>query len=121
MESNKKLKHVRFNKRRNIRVGFDRVNNLFGEIEKCKNYEYTRTPGWSDNNHLCLSEYYREIIFAICEEGLPMEMYIRKIHSKEYEENKDNKEKVHDIFGTYIFGHLNHKKMIIHINGKKTI
>ena len=53
MEENDNIKYVRFNKRKNIKTSWDALNNLFGLQVKQENYTYTRTPCWSDNNHLC--------------------------------------------------------------------
>ena len=53
MKVNSALKHIRFNKRANIKVLFDAQNELFGREERGINYSYTRTPCWSDQNHIC--------------------------------------------------------------------
>jgi hypothetical protein len=111
MDENTDIKHVRFNKRRNIKAGFDGINNLFGLQVKQKNYTYTRTPAWSDNNHLCLTEYYMNIVMKECPDGYPME---RILHSK----NKN--EEIHKKYGTYLFGQLNQPQVIKHTDGRNT-
>jgi len=110
MDENLNIKHVRFNKRENIKKGFDKLNNLFG-LQLKKKYTYTRTPAWSDNNHLCLTSYYNDIVLKECKDGGPME---ETLHGK----NKDIKS--HHKYGTYIFGPLGQEKIIKHTDGKNT-
>jgi len=110
MEKNTELKHVRFNRRDNIKYGFDALNNLFGKETQSKNYVYTRTPGWSDQNHLCLAEYYKNLVLRQCEDGKPMEKQLHK---------KTTNEEIHNIYGTYLFGGLNQPKFIKHTDGRK--
>jgi hypothetical protein len=88
------------------------LNNLFGKETRSKNYVYTRTPGWSDNNHLCLAEYYKKLVLKQCEDGKPMEKQLHK---------KTTNEKIHNIYGTYLFGGLNQPKFIKHTDGRKLI
>jgi len=109
MKANPELKHVRFNKRSNIKVVWDALNNLFGKQIKSLNYKYTRTPNWSDNNHLCRSDYYRNIILKECKDGSFMEKDI-------YQKITD--EKIHSKYGTYIFGPLNQPAFISHLDGR---
>ena len=114
LEINKNIKHVRFNKRKNTKDGFDNKvdNDLFGLNIKSKNYTYTRTPGWSDNNHLCLTDYYKNIVLKEVNDGEFMEKILNdKITSKEK----------HDKYGTYLFGPVNHKQMIKHTDGRNFI
>lgn len=40
MNENQNIKYIRFNKRKNIKIGFDSVNDIFGEQQKQKNYIY---------------------------------------------------------------------------------
>ena len=111
MEENDKIKYVRFNKRRNIKAGYDKLNNLFGLQVKQANYTYTRTPAWSDNNHLCLTRYYTDIVMKKCPDGCPMELKLRL---------KNKNKKLHNKYGTYLFGELNHPQVIKHTDGKHT-
>ena len=110
MNNNPEIKYIRFNKRENIKKGFDAINNLFGYQLKSKNYTYTKTPAWSDNNHLCLSDYYREIVLKECQDGEPMEFTLQ---------GKIINEEMHKKYGTFIFGELRNKKMIEHTHGRK--
>ncbi len=109
MEENDNIKYVRFNKRMNIMTGFDALNDLFGLQVKQENYTYTRTPGWSDNNHLCLTGYYTDIVMKECPDGCAME---QRLHGK----NKN--EELHKKYGTYLFGELNHPQVIKHTDGR---
>lgn len=109
IEVNNNIKHVRFNKRSNIKTGFDSLNNLFGLQVKQKNYMYTRTPGWSDNNHLCLTKYYTDIVMKECPNGRPMEEILH---------GKNKNEEIHNKYGTYLFGELNHPQVIKHTDGR---
>ena len=108
MNENQNIKYIRFNKRKNIKIGFDSVNDIFGEQQKQKNYIYTKTPAWSDNNHICLTQYYKDIIMKECPDGYPMESKFQ---------GKINK-KTHKKYGTYLFGELNHPKIIRHTDGR---
>lgn len=107
MEENSNIKHVRFNKRENIRKGFDN-SDLFGLQVKQRNYTYTRTPGWSDQNHLCLTSYYRDVVMKECCDGntFKVDYMEHTLHGR----SKD--EESHNIYGTYLFGELNHSPVI---------
>jgi hypothetical protein len=111
MIKNPELKHVRFNKRENKKKGSDSLNNLFGKQIKSQNYTYTRTPSWSDNNHLCSSEYYRDIILKECKDGRAMESYLIK---------KSTTEEIHNRYGTYLFDAINKPLYIKHIDGRRS-
>tara|TARA_B100000963_G_scaffold361988_1_gene401678 strand:+ start:1161 stop:1850 length:690 start_codon:yes stop_codon:yes gene_type:complete len=111
MEENNNIKYVRFNKRKNIKTGSDVINFLFGLQQKQKNYTYTRTPAWSDNNHLCLTSYYTSIIMKECQDGGFMEHKLQ---------GKIKNEEIHKKYGTYIFGELNHPQIIKHTDGRKS-
>jgi GTP:adenosylcobinamide-phosphate guanylyltransferase len=111
MEENPNIKYVRFNKRNNIKLGFDALNNLFGLQQIQQNYSYTRTPAWSDNNHICLTEYYKNIVMEECSNGRPMESILH---------GKNKNEETHKKYGTYLFGELNHPRVIHHIDGRNS-
>jgi CMP-2-keto-3-deoxyoctulosonic acid synthetase len=91
------MKHIRFNKRKNIKAHYDGINNLFGKEIKAIHYSYTRTPAWSDQNHICLTSYYKDIILKECKDGKFMEDQL-------YGVNKD--EHAHLKYGNYLFGQL---------------
>lgn len=109
IEKNNNIKHVRFNRRKNIKGGFDSINDLFGLQVKQKNYTYTRTPGWSDQNHLCLTSYYTNIVMNECSDGDFMERQLN---------GKNINEEIHKKYGTYLFGGLNNPQIIKHIHGR---
>ena len=109
MEENPKIKHVRFNKRKNVKLIFDSINDLFGHEVDCKNYTYTRTPAWSDNNHICLTTYYTDLILHECKDGSSME---EQIHGKSVNE------KTHLTWGTYLFDKNNCGPYIKHTDGR---
>ena len=110
MDENTNIKYVRFNKRKNVKSGFDSANNLFGLQVNQKNYTYTRTPAWSDQNHLCLASYYTNIVMKECSDGNFME---KTLHGK------IKNEEIHKIYGTYLFGELNHPQVIKHTDGRE--
>lgn len=109
MKINPELKHIRFNKRANIKEKFDALNDLFGKQIISQNYTYTRTPGWSDQNHLCHSSYYRDIILKECNDGKYMESYLH---------GKSKTEELHNKYGTYLFGEIDKPAYIKHIDGR---
>lgn len=109
MNENSRLKHIRFNKRKNIKAGDDARNDLFGKEIKCRNFSYIRTPTWSDQNHLCLTSYYTDIVMKECSDGKFMEKFLRP---------KINSIKEHNKYGTYLFDVLNADPYIFHLDGK---
>lgn len=109
MEKNKELKHIRFNKRRNIKHKWD-SNDLFGYVLKSKNYNYTRTGAWSDINHLTRTDYYKNIIMNECKDGTSMEWNFR---------DKINNKSDHEKYGTYLFGDTSNKRMIKNLDGRR--
>ena len=111
MRHTPELKHIRFNKRATIKIIVDALNDLFGKQITSQNYTYTRTPGWSDNNHLCHSDYYRNIILKECPDGSFMEHFVH---------GKSTTEETHAKYGTYIFGKLNESAYITHTDGRNT-
>lgn len=108
IKQNPEMKHIRFNYRTNIKTKYDSINDLFGKQLKSVHYTYTRTPGWCDQNHLCNTNYYRDIILKECDDGNFMENYLS---------NKSTTEEIHTKYGTYIFGELNALACINHLNG----
>ena len=133
LDNNPNIKHVRFNHRNNIKIKYDCGfaplrgaivdqsesastefnaidDNIFGYQQQEKNYTYTRTPGWSDRNHLCLTSYYNNIILKECKKNIFMEKFFQ---------GKIKNIKIHDKYGTYLFGPLNYKPMIKHLDGRR--
>ena len=109
MKSMPKLKYIRFNKRNNIKKDCDYDNkNFFNKYNLEGNNNYVSTLCWSDNNHLTTKKYYEEVVLKICKDQTFMEQILNKINNIE----------THDKFGTYIYGNLNEKPYIKHLNGK---
>jgi hypothetical protein len=109
MDTNPTLKHIRFNKRKNLKTGSDALNNLFGhEVHDGLYNTYTRTPSWSDNNHICLTSYYKDIVLRDGGSRFPETSLI----------TKSTCEKIHNVYGTYLYGPVGHDMVIHHIDGK---
>lgn len=110
MRENPCLKHIRFNKRCNRPTNCDSHFGLFGKEIKAKNFTYTRTPAWSDNNHICPTKYYNEVVMKICKNGKPMEQFLL---------TKSKNEKIHEKFGTYLFGPIEDRAYIRDLDGRR--
>ena len=117
MENNQNLKHIRFFKKQDKNpknpnnLGWEFKNNLFGQQVQSKNYSYTRTPAWSDQNHLCTTSYYQDIVLKECPDGNFMEATL----------NDSLNEHNHEKYGTYLFGDLQAKGFITHLDGSKAL
>lgn len=112
MNSCDDLKHVRFNKRRNIKAGWDvDKDNFFNKHNiKIKN-NYMSTLCWSDTNHLSRTDYYNDIVLSYCKDGDYMENTL----------NKMNTIATHKTFGTYIFGKFIDTRCIEHLDGRNFV
>jgi hypothetical protein len=108
MEDNPRLKHVRFNKRSNIKAGWDNTP-LFGSDNIRQNYHYILTESWSDQNHVSTKEYYLNQVLSKVEDGVFMEQVMNSICKGQ-----------HQIFGTYVFGELDEDRYIVHVDGANT-
>ena len=108
MKNNPGIKYVRFNKRKTTKRDFDNGWG-FGKQLEGGNYTYTRTPGWSDNNHVTSSDYYRNIVLKEARDGGFMEEDLN---------GKVVDQKSHDKYGTYIFDVVNAEKVIDHTDGR---
>ena len=111
MKVNPSLKHVRFNRLVNTYNMYDK-HWLFGKQVSSTNFTYTRTPGWSDNNHLALTSYYTDLIMKECTDGGFMEGQL-------YRKIKD--EASHELYGPYLFGGLDEAPYTGHSDGRHTI
>lgn len=109
MDNNPSLKHIRFNKRINHKIASDSLNDLFGLEVTGLHHTYTRTPSWSDNNHICLASYYRDIVFKHGGERFPEKSLIAK----------STDESIHNFYGTYLYGQVGQNAVIYHIDGKR--
>jgi hypothetical protein len=108
MKNNPELKHVRFNKRDNIKAGWDNTPLFASKIIKGNNNSYIFTESWSDQNHIAKSEYYRSIVLKEVNDVVFMESLLNNI-------SKGN----HNKYGTYIYGDLNDKNVIVHLDGSE--
>ena len=111
LEAHPELQIVRFNKRANIKAGWDGKNSLFGLQIQSHNYTYTRTPTWSDNNHISRKDYYDDIVMPECFDGKPMELHFY---------NRITTPEVHKKYGTFIFGPLGQSAMVSHLDGRRS-
>lgn len=104
------MKHLRFNKRFNIKDGWDRTKKFAKDIiVSTTENTYISTEAWSDQNHLCRLSYYQEIILQEVPDGCFMESILNQTckghHSK---------------YGTYIYGNINFPNTILHLDGAET-
>jgi len=116
METYPKLKHIRFNKRKNRKVcadgpEYDKIN-LWNNYNIKGNNNYISTIAWSDNNHLTRTNYYNEFVMKKSKDGgnryQTMEGYL-DIRIK-------NKSSIDYHYGTYIYGNINEKAYINHVS-----
>lgn len=105
------LKHIRFNRLKNKPNMCDQ-HWLFGKQHITQHNVYTQTPGWSDNNHLCLTSYYKDLILKECDDGSFMEISLV---------GKIKDEVSHKKYGTYLFGAYGEEPYIGHLDGRFTI
>lgn len=105
------LKFIKFNKRKNISYCSDK-GKLFGQQISTKRNNYTRTPGWTDQNHICKTTYYTEMILKEVPDGTFMEDII---HCHDASLNHQTK------YGTYIYGKLNENQYIKDLIGRRYI
>ena len=102
------LKHVRFNKRKNIMKAWDiDKSNFWNNFNVKGNHNYISTMCWSDNNHLTRKSYYNNIIMKASPNGTAMEW------------NLNNNRNLKNHLGTYVYGVLGESKYIEHIDGRE--
>jgi len=114
MEKYPKLIYVRFNKRTNLHRGFDKNENndlVWNKYNIQGNNEYISTSGWSDNNHLTTTEYYKNTIMKLC----------KNVDFMEKKMNDLNKLKKGEEINTFIYGPVKHPRIIEHLDGKNTL
>ena len=106
------IKHLRFNDTVNKRIK-GRNDDLveFGKYKIEANNIYTSVPIFSDRNHISKLEYYTDFIFK---DGILEKLKIGHIHVLEWNILAKDPIHRHDEFGTYIYGDINYKPMIIH-------
>ena len=102
------LKHVRFNKRNNIKQGWDNTP-LYASKKVNGNYTYIMTEAWIDQNHICRTSYFKDTVLGRCDRPTFMENILnRKAKGK------------HNEFGTFILGDINEKNKIVHLDGAES-
>jgi hypothetical protein len=115
-----RIKYVRFNRRRNIQINCDRGDYVSSEHKYAAravwarhtpppgiglHCNYTRTPCFSDMNHVVRTQHFREMLLPLMmasPETMPETVMQRKIMQN-----------VGD-FGTFIFGSPGHASTIVH-------
>uniref|UniRef100_A0A7R9ZRL0 Uncharacterized protein n=1 Tax=Craspedostauros australis TaxID=1486917 RepID=A0A7R9ZRL0_9STRA len=115
------LECIRFNKRPNVAAGADR-GPCFGldtSIEDVGVLQFTKTPGWSDNNHLTTVSYYHDVFNLFWERyhqhgvnftfGLPTEQLMRWHASRNCSK-----------WGPHLLGPPNAPPFIRHLDGRHT-
>ncbi len=119
MSADPRLKHVRFNKRRNTMTSWcadRRVKHLWGKLIEGKHHTYTSTGVWSENPHMTTKSYYRDVVFPSCPPGT------------KFAENRiafrARTEALHAVHGTYLFGQPDdpsrpeiNMQTVVHIDG----
>jgi hypothetical protein len=120
MNSFSRIKHIRFNRQPNYPYVFDRDpkrrgkhyrEETFSHQNLSRDLDLTKTLGWSDNNHLCKTEYYRDVISQLVR------------NQKTFPEHPCNLASntiLHRLFGTYIYGEIGKKGVIEHLDGRGT-
>lgn len=101
------IKYLRFNKRNNIRKGWDDKPCFNTKSIQLNNMNFVNTPAWSDNNHLVRKKYYyQKDITQMRGMGIAPEkkMNNRAINCEE----------------NFLFGPYNEKPYIGHIGNKET-
>jgi len=124
MDNNYELKHVRFNKRKNICTAGDWLTQdcdtkIFNNFNINGINEYVSTFCWSDNNHLSPTEYYTEIVLKECRIGTPMEnnLYF-KLQKIAHKGDKNEILNSHQKYGTFLYDKLNSDEVIYHTDGR---
>jgi hypothetical protein len=102
------LKHIRFNKRDNMKQGWDNTP-LYASKKVNGNYTYIMTEAWIDQNHICRKSYFEDTVLGRCDRPTFMENILnRKAKGK------------HEEFGTFILGDINEKNKIVHLDGAES-
>jgi hypothetical protein len=119
LSRNPQVKHVRFNLRRNQPYGFDCHPRFRSMYYRQKTFDtgyqessvsLVRTLGWSDNNHVCRTDYYTNKVFPLVGR--------RKI-APEHVMNLVVWPFTHHKFGTFIYGPINDPPFLKHLDGKE--
>ena len=120
MKKYKRIKHLRFNVRKNFPIfmwwdGYCKDGKcLFGE-EEYDGVKLCVTPAWSDQNHLATKEYYENVVFPDCTNDDGELIY-------DFMENRLNGmcHHNHSRYGTYIYGEYGAPRTSRHSDGRKS-
>lgn len=114
MIDNPKLKHIQFNRTKNIPIHWykDKHNFFNNHNVVTKDNTYVSTLAWADQNHMTTLNYYKEIVLKECYDGIFMEAILHK---------NNNNPSTHPKYGTYLFGKYNDGPYIIHSARKNAI
>ena len=110
-----RLKHIRFNKVPNWPVEWDAIGKGFFEAglygaSASDQLELCRTLAWSDNPHLCRSDYYEKVVFPVTGGTLNYpEEKIKPLVSAD----------AHDRFGTFVLGSLGEEPYVSYRDGRR--
>jgi hypothetical protein len=110
MEQRSDIRHIRFNKVRNMKRGWDAGNHeradFFRQVET--NPKLLQTLAWSDENHLTTKEYYQNVVFPIVGKLKTFpESILNQLASIEN----------HSLLGTYVAGEFGDEPNIKHMDG----
>ncbi len=115
MSSNSEIQHVRFNRFPSAYAGADASTPKRRRFLKSYEFEtpsgsvtLIRTLIWSDNNHLCRTEYYRNTILPLIGRRKRPPEIVSGLVSR----------RTHKIFGTYVFADSLEEPMISHLDGR---
>eukprot|EP00545_Synedropsis_sp_CCMP1620_P011720 CAMPEP_0119009040 /NCGR_PEP_ID=MMETSP1176-20130426/4102_1 /TAXON_ID=265551 /ORGANISM="Synedropsis recta cf, Strain CCMP1620" /LENGTH=368 /DNA_ID=CAMNT_0006961479 /DNA_START=77 /DNA_END=1183 /DNA_ORIENTATION=- len=112
-----KLRVVRFNIYRNVRMHGDQKHACFGQpsfLNDVNGIQFTKTGHWSDNNQFATKKYYEEIFHTYFQEDFlmtkPMEFRMQPAAANNcsYE-------------GPWLYGKKRKGPYILHLDGKKTL
>jgi hypothetical protein len=122
MVEDSRVKHLRFNLLPNSEAGWDsgvppglnmapRVRSGFHkQVESLRGTSLMQTLNWSDNNHLCHSSYYSEVVFPVVGlRPIPPERAMIPLVTPE----------THTHFGTFVWGESDAAPMIAHSDGRR--
>jgi len=84
----------------------------FGDIKKTENNTFIKTPCWTDQNHLTTTDYWRDVVYPLCEPNLPRFMEYTMNKLSPFDSVK---------FGTWVWSPegFNSKKTIHHFNCRR--
>ena len=107
MDQNLNLKHVRLNR------FYNEANHWDGQVDEViiggSDVPLIRCFGWSDNDHIARTDYYRNFVFPKIEWNGAMEWFL-------HDPQKIKED--HLSYGTYIYGSLNESPYIYHLDGR---